>query len=214
MRSGRVRPPSPATVIALVALFAALGGTGYAVVNGNRIPDSRGAFHGCVDRRTGALRVVAGPTDCRKPRGKGKHRTLGEFAISWSQTGPRGPAGAPGQNGQNGTNGTNGANGQNGTAVAYAAVDSSGNVDASNSKNIAQSDVSHTVPGSFCFANPGFTPHAIDVTAHDAPSGAEVIGPPVTSSQWVSACGSTAHTTDAFIVVMSSNSAGFFLTVN
>ena len=86
--------------VALLALFVALGGTGYAVLSGG-IPDKSGVFHGCANRSTGALRLVSSASKCRKKKGK----RPGELAVLWSQ---RGPAGAPGANGTNGTPGANG----------------------------------------------------------------------------------------------------------
>jgi hypothetical protein len=62
--------------VALVALVVALGGTSYAMTGG--FVSSIGRISGCVDKQTGALRVI-------KPT-KGCHRT--EVALSWN-----GPAG-------------------------------------------------------------------------------------------------------------------------
>src|SRR3954471_16078148 len=93
--------PSPATTIATVALVAALGGVGYAAVNGG-LSDSSGAFHGCVNNRTGVLRVVAKGTQCRSA-GRGA-----ETAISWAQQGRRGAAGAAGAAGPAGAAGAPG----------------------------------------------------------------------------------------------------------
>ena len=94
--------PSPAMVVATIALIVALGGSAYAALSG--IPDSNGIFHGCVNKHTGALRLVPGAGSCR---GIKKHhgRTVfpGEFAIAWNQ---RGRAGT---NGINGTPGGAGA---------------------------------------------------------------------------------------------------------
>ena len=104
----RIPHPSPGPVIAFVALFVALSGTGYALI-ASGIPDTRGVFHGCVDRKTGSVRLVTAGSQCRSAKGHGKHRYLGEFAVSWSQTGPAGKDGVNGTNGINGTNGTNGA---------------------------------------------------------------------------------------------------------
>jgi hypothetical protein len=85
-----------------LALFVALGGTSYAAISG--IPDSGGAFHGCVDTQTGSLRVVQRTGLCRAQRtvkrGGKRVRVPGEFAVSWNQRGQSGPAGAQGQTGQ------------------------------------------------------------------------------------------------------------------
>jgi hypothetical protein len=62
------RRPSPALVISLIALFFGLGGGAYAALKG--IPDSRGVFHGCVDKRTGALRVVKSAKQLQQRSGR------------------------------------------------------------------------------------------------------------------------------------------------
>ena len=54
------RLPSPALVIAVIALVVALGGGAYAL---SGVPDRNGVYHGCVDDKTGALRVVPIDTD-------------------------------------------------------------------------------------------------------------------------------------------------------
>jgi hypothetical protein len=66
----RAGAPSPATVIALVALVVALGGVTYAA-----IPSPDGTISGCYSTSTGTLRVVdaAGDEDCAS----------GEKAIAW-----------------------------------------------------------------------------------------------------------------------------------
>lgn len=57
-------------------------------------------IHGCV-QRTGYLRIVAAPSDCRGGSG-------GEVPISWNQTGPAGPQGVPGEPGSPGEPGEQG----------------------------------------------------------------------------------------------------------
>src|SRR5216683_1603478 len=74
-----------------------------------------------------------------------------DFRTGQLPTGPaggQGPAGAPG------------------SAVAYARVDpfpgslaGSGTVDAANSKNVTQANVSHAGVASYCFSGLSFTPH-------------------------------------------------------
>lgn len=107
-----MRTPSPGTAIALLALFVALGGTGYAVINSG-VPDRQGVFHACVHKGNGKLRVVKAAGECRAKRKK----FPGELAITWNQRGPQGAAGTPGVAGAPGANGTNGTNGANGTSV-------------------------------------------------------------------------------------------------
>jgi hypothetical protein len=90
----RMSTPSPAIVVATAALFVSLGGTSYAVISSGSVPDKHGVFHACVNRANGAIRIVTRAKQCRKPRGHGKHRTPGELAVAWSQTGPRGLTGS------------------------------------------------------------------------------------------------------------------------
>jgi hypothetical protein len=140
----RLRPRlNHATVVAYLALFVALGGGAYAAISG--IPDSSGVFHACVNRSSGALRVVKPGVACKPSKKKnGRVVFAGEFATAWNQ---RGPAGL---NGTNGTNGINGTNGAPGTARAYGVFRSNGVL--ANAKN-ASLGASHT-PGSgmFCIA--------------------------------------------------------------
>jgi hypothetical protein len=59
------------------------------------------AFHACVNKQTGAIRLVGARARCRR----------GEKSITFAQQGK------PGTNGQNGAPGQPGTNGQNGTSV-------------------------------------------------------------------------------------------------
>ncbi len=68
--------PSPALVVALLALFVALGGGALAA---SSFLGSNGQIHACVDSQ-GHLTLV-------KP---GKKCETGKHKISWNQTGPRG----------------------------------------------------------------------------------------------------------------------------
>jgi hypothetical protein len=104
-----------ANVMATGAMFVALGGGAYAL---SGIPDGSGVYHGCVDSQTGALRVVAKASSCRKAttvkRGGRRIRIPGESAITWSQQGQPGPAGSAGLRGTPGTPGAPGAPGTKG----------------------------------------------------------------------------------------------------
>jgi hypothetical protein len=77
----------------VVALSLAVGGRSVAAIASTTVPDAGGVFHGCVNRANSAIRIVESASQCRKPHGHGKHKSLGEFAVAWSQTGPAGPAG-------------------------------------------------------------------------------------------------------------------------
>jgi hypothetical protein len=105
-----------ANVMATGAMFVALGGGAYAL---SGVPDRSGVFHGCV-AKSGALRVVAKASSCRKAktvtRGKHRVRIPGESAIAWNQQG------RPGVNGVNGVNGINGVGGATNVVVRTATI--------------------------------------------------------------------------------------------
>lgn len=96
---------SYANVVATGSLFLALGGGAYAL---SGIPDHGGVFHGCVSNATGVLRVVKRASSCHKAVRRGRHRSPGEFAVSWNQQGPRGLQGIQGVQGQKGVQGVQG----------------------------------------------------------------------------------------------------------
>ena len=73
------RKPSPATVIAIVALVVAA--TGAAVAN---IPGSNGVIHGCYLNDGGNIRAI--------DLSKGQSCKATETELNWNQTGPRGPS--------------------------------------------------------------------------------------------------------------------------
>jgi hypothetical protein len=80
----RLRRPSPALVVASLALLLALGGVTYASIPG---PD--GTIHSCVDTR-GAVRVIDSSAACNS----------NEQTLDFAQTGPTGAAGPQGATGQ------------------------------------------------------------------------------------------------------------------
>jgi hypothetical protein len=142
--SSTSRRPSAAMIVALMALFVALGGSGYAALSG--IPDRSGSFHGCVDKATGALRVVTSSGSCRRAktvrRGKKRIRYLGELAMVWNQQG------RPGANGQAGAAGTAGTSGPAGpTAGATAGPVGDPPAGATNAAKSVQ--ITTTTPGRF-----------------------------------------------------------------
>ena len=91
-RARKLPRPTPAVLLAFLALFVALGGTGYAL-NASGVPDPAGLFHGCVNKRTGAIRLVNRGTKCRTRATK---TTAAEKAVAWSQRGPVGATGSTG----------------------------------------------------------------------------------------------------------------------
>ena len=96
--------PSPAMVVASLALLVALGGVAFA-----SIPGPGGTVKGCYSKSTGALRVIDSKKSCSRKR---------ERALSWNQRGPQGLQGLQGIQGIQGVNGNNGNNGNNGSPAA------------------------------------------------------------------------------------------------
>jgi len=113
MHRASTRGASPAVMISVVALVAALGGGAYAAIGG--IPDSQAVFHGCVNTRSGALRVVKRAGNCH-----GGHTV----AIAWNQHGPQGPAGVAGPQGPSGPPGATGPAGTTDTSQFYTKAES------------------------------------------------------------------------------------------
>jgi hypothetical protein len=84
--------------IAFVALFVALGGTSYAVTSTSLV-SSHGAISACVNKKTGALHLVASGSKCHGKR----------ELVTWNQQGVAGVAGAAGSAGSAGATGATGA---------------------------------------------------------------------------------------------------------
>src|SRR5690348_7228443 len=137
------RRPSAALVVSLVALFVALGGTGYAAI---KLPKNSVASPQVVN---GSL----GTADLSK-----KAR-----AALKGNRGARGPAGAAG------IAGAAGAAGPAGTAVAYADFNGAGAIQSQTTPfNITVANMHHVGTGIYCFKNLGFTPHSAVVAADNS----------------------------------------------
>jgi hypothetical protein len=89
-------------VVALVALFIALGGTSYAVTG--QMDSSNGRLYACVTHKFGTLNLTRASAVC--PRGEAK--------ISWNRTGRPGLRGAQGPRGAKGSTGVAGPRGATG----------------------------------------------------------------------------------------------------
>lgn len=93
--------------IGALALFVALGGTGYAATGGF---SQGGALKACVNEE-GRLKLVKPGGRCHK----------GQKAVSWSQTGPKGATGDPGASGAAGAVGGPGPQGPQGPSQVFEA---------------------------------------------------------------------------------------------
>lgn len=112
--------PSPAMVIALIALFVALGGTGYAATS---LTANGSATTAAARRHHRSLR---GPRGFR------------------GRTGPQGPVGPQGPQGAQGVQGPAG------TAKAYAVIDSTGRTVPGHALNITDANISIATRGIYC----------------------------------------------------------------
>lgn len=144
--------------IALLALFLALGGTTYAASTaliGKNSVASPQVVNGSLQAKDLSAKAKKALKGNRGPRGL------------TGAAGAAGAAGAKGATGAQGVKGDKGDTGAAGTAVAYAHVAADGTLDAANSKNLVQSQVTHPGAGVYCFQTLGFTPHAV-VASPDA----------------------------------------------
>ena len=119
-----MRWPSPAMIVALIALFVALSGTSYAVVK--LPPNSVGTPQLKSNAVTG-------------PKVKDGSLSASDFAAGGLPTGPKGdpgPTGPQGPIGERGLEGAAGPEGPAGTARAYASVAWNGSLDTDRSRGI------------------------------------------------------------------------------
>ena len=98
-----MRLPSPAMIVALIALIVALSGSAYAVGRA-----SNDTIDACRNKWSGALSIK---DTC----------ATWEDSVSWNAQGPAGPRGAKGERGARGAKGVKGATGATGTTGAAGA---------------------------------------------------------------------------------------------
>ena len=94
-RSGR------AWMLVIAALAAAVA---LALIINSFATGASKSIHACVTKKSGAVRIVAAGTRCRKA----------ERRVTWQRVGPVGVAGSPGSNGSTGAQGATGATGPSG----------------------------------------------------------------------------------------------------
>jgi hypothetical protein len=143
----RPRKPSPSTLIALLALFVALGGSSYAAL---QVP------RGSVGTRQLKNNAVT------SPKVKNNSLLVRDFRASQRSLlrGPEGARGPQGPQGPQGLPGPAGASGAPGSALAFAHVNANGTIDAANSENVVAGP------------KPGAGIYCLDVTASRAPRNA------------------------------------------
>jgi hypothetical protein len=150
-----------ANVISLIALFVALGGTGYAAV---KIPRNS----------VGGSQLKANAVSSSKVK-NGALRAV-DFKAGELPAGATGPQGAKGDKGDPGTNGTAGAPGADGTADAFARVQADGTLElgappplaAPQHKGVDQADIQKAGTGIYCFGGLDMTVAAALVSMDNA----------------------------------------------
>ena len=90
--------PSPAMIVASIALVVALGGVAVA-----SIPSAGGVITSCYNTSTGAVRIVDAATT--------RACNTGEMFLTWNQKGQKGATGATGAKGATGATGPKGPKG-------------------------------------------------------------------------------------------------------
>lgn len=135
------RRPTPALIIAIVAVVLALTGSAIAatVITGNQI---KNGSIGLKDLSKKARKALKG------------------------QKGQRGARGAQGPTGTAGTPGVAGTPGAPGEAVGYAMITAAGTVEAPDrAKNVTSANVQRPATGTYCFVDLPFAPKSAVVTS-------------------------------------------------
>lgn len=143
-----MKRPSPSLVISLIALFVALGGTGYAAT---QLPKNS---VGPRQIKKGAVTTEKISRATRKAL-TGKVGATGAIGATGA-AGPTGAAGAAGAQGPQGIQGVQGDKGAPGTAKAFGLIDSTGTV--SLGQGITSANVQKIGAGAYCIFGLNFTP--------------------------------------------------------
>lgn len=183
--------------VAYLALFIALGGTGYAAT---RLPKNS----------VGTAQLKNGAVTAAKVK---SHSLIGaDFKAGQLPAGATGPAGAQGPKGEAGAPGA---------ALGYAHVvvkSAAATIDPSRSLNVVQANVTHPATGVFCFSGLPFTPHnaiaSLDAAATVEPLIASVGLPP--DEAVLAICGSTVQAVVATLNLnkKSNEDASFYVVFN
>jgi hypothetical protein len=136
------RRPSPAMVVAVVALVSSLTGGAVAAT----LIDTGDLSNGAVTKKKLHKNAV------NSKKVKNKTLKAKDFAEGQLEQGVQGIQGLEGDKGEKGEKGDTGDTGEPGSAAAYVLVNPDGTIDASRSKNVAQAQVEHTAgTGVYCF---------------------------------------------------------------
>lgn len=150
--------PSPAMIVAMIALFVALSGVSYAALARNSVGPKqlkRNAVTPRKIKRNAVTRAKIRPNAINSSRVQNGSLRAVDFAAGQLPTGATGPTGPTGPAG---------------TALAYARVGADGTLEpaAGQVKNIVQANIEHPSAGIYCFGGLSFTPTSAQVTNDSA----------------------------------------------
>ena len=159
-----------ANVMSTIGVFLALGGVSYAALH---LPKNSVGNKQIRKSAVSASKIKKNAVSASKVK-NGSLKAV-DFGAGQLPQGEQGPPGTPG---------TNGTNGSDGTAVAFARIDSAGNLvgGPDQSKGVAQANIVHsnTAPdatqttatgvGVYCFGGLGFTPKSAHVALDNTDS--------------------------------------------
>jgi hypothetical protein len=166
-----------ANVISLIALFVALGGTGYAAI---KLP--KNSVTSKTIKKGAVTNAKLGKNAVSSSKVKDGSLLKQDFAANQLPAGAAGPQGPQGPAGKDGTNGTNGATGPAGTAKAFARIDGAGTLigGVDQAKGVEQLDIQHqggvapaaevTGAGVYCIGGLDFTPTSATVSLDNTDS--------------------------------------------
>jgi hypothetical protein len=155
----RLSRPRHGTVVAYVALFAALGGTSYAAAQLPR--NSVGTSQIRNSAVTGA-KIASGTITSSDVRNGSL--TASDFRSGSLPQGPAGPAGPAGAQGPAGAPGS-------GAAIAFGNVNANGQVDPNTSQTMSTANITHNVQGVYCIGGLPQNPRNVQVTAQNSFNG-------------------------------------------
>jgi hypothetical protein len=171
MLKRRLRAPSPAFVISLIALFVALGGTTYAATG---LPKNSVGTKQLKKNAVTGPKIKKGAVTAAKINTRGLtvpnalHATSADSATSATNAthATSADTATNATNATHATSATNATNAANAQPTAFARISSAGAIDSANSKNVGHVTVAGTTPAGpfYCLSGIPFTPKGAQVT--------------------------------------------------
>jgi hypothetical protein len=183
----RSKQASPALVIAILALIAALVGS--AVADSGPKANTSASVAKTVKQ---AQKKAA--TALRKAK-----RVLRIARKTSKRQGPAGNPGSQGAIGDSGSRGEKGDTGPAGTALAYARITDTGAIDTTHSRGLGSATVTHPSTGHYCIEGLPFTPNNAVATPQNFPTSLLAFISPIAG------CGANTQVSVATVSTMTGN---------